>query len=453
MIVPAQLKSRTTIPLLTLILTLAFSLPTAFAQLKDGECIVPLDYSKFAAEIEDIGIPDPGEYALSAPLMQTSPVADGVITAGEYSNTCFYSFEDRENPGNPWPNLDNLEGGDEDLSVTMHLAHTDEYLFLGFDVNDEFLDLDEGANPFRNDGVELFMNPNKEIGDPWGPGKFQIVADAAGGGDLEFNNRFQNGGPEPVFEPDPAEGEYYSAGLPRDTEDGYTLEYQIPLGSLDTEGFEFGESPMKTGDYLLFNIALDDNDEPEDLGGQNGHHILWQVEGASSPFGGGEDIWVVPLELSPEVPGGDPGDYNTDGVLDDVDADLQSAEMKKPVADQDLATFDHNNDNVVDIMDRTFWVKDLRGTWIGDANLDNEFNSGDLVVVFAAGLYETGEMAGWAAGDWNGDMAFDSGDLVVAFADGGYELGPPVGAAVPEPSTLTLVSFLVAALFWFRRRR
>ncbi len=147
------------------------------------------------------------------------------------------------------------------------------------------------------------------------------------------------------------------------------------------------------------------------------------------------------------------GDYNMDGALDVLDIDLQSAEMKKDVADQDLAKFDHNSDGMVDVDDRTIWVKDLRKTWVGDSNFDNEFNSGDLVQVFAAGKYETEQMAGWADGDWNGDMSFDSSDLVAAFSDGGYELGPPPAAAVPEPSSLVLALLSVMGLVGIVRRR
>ena len=148
-----------------------------------------------------------------------------------------------------------------------------------------------------------------------------------------------------------------------------------------------------------------------------------------------------------------PGDYNMDGTLDAVDADLQSAEMKKDVADQDLAKFDHNDDDVVNDLDRSIWVKELRKTWIGDSNLDNEFNSGDLVAVFTAGKYETGEMAGWAEGDWSGDMVFGSGDLVLAFADGGYENGPPPMNAVPEPSSIVLMVLGSLGVIFARRRR
>ncbi len=146
------------------------------------------------------------------------------------------------------------------------------------------------------------------------------------------------------------------------------------------------------------------------------------------------------------------GDYNGDGVLDSTDVDLQAAEMK--AADPELDKFDHNSDGLVNLTDRTIWVKELKVTWVGDSNLDNEFNSGDLVSVFAEGKYENGEMATWAQGDWNGNMVFDSGDLVAAFSDGGYEQGPPAAAAqAPEPSSMALALLSVLGLVGVVRRR
>ena len=95
------------------------------------------------------------------------------------------------------------------------------------------------------------------------------------------------------------------------------------------------------------------------------------------------------------------------------------------------------------------------GTWFGDANLDGEFNSGDLITVLAAGTYETNIVAGWASGDFDGSGRFDSADLIVALADGGYEAGPRAAViAVPEPSTLTSVLVgVIAAAFVSRSRR
>ena len=136
-----------------------------------------------------------------------------------------------------------------------------------------------------------------------------------------------------------------------------------------------------------------------------------------------------------------PGDYNEDGVLSAADVDLQTIAMQSP--DPDLFIFDENGDDVVDQADRTIWVYEHAGTYFGDANLDGEFNSGDLVSVFQAGRYETDEAAGWTEGDWSGDGRFGSRDLVVAFQDNGYEQGPQA-ATIPEPTAATL---LLIALF------
>ena len=115
------------------------------------------------------------------------------------------------------------------------------------------------------------------------------------------------------------------------------------------------------------------------------------------------------------------GDLDGDGELTSDDVDILCTEINAGSTDP---TFDLNGDGNVDLDDHDFWVKELKHTWYGDANLDGEFNSSDLVKVFQAGLYETGLPAGWMEGDWNCDGVFDSGDLVKAFADGGFEQGP-----------------------------
>ncbi len=110
--------------------------------------------------------------------------------------------------------------------------------------------------------------------------------------------------------------------------------------------------------------------------------------------------------------------------------------------DNQDAIYDLNRDSLVSDEDRVYWVKDLQRTFFGDANLDGEFDSGDLIEVFQAGEYEDG-VAGnsvWATGDWSGDGEFDTTDLVAAFQDGGYELGPqPPAVSVPEPATIALI--------------
>jgi len=142
------------------------------------------------------------------------------------------------------------------------------------------------------------------------------------------------------------------------------------------------------------------------------------------------------------------GDFDGNGVLDAADIDnlvVQSASGANNVA------YDLNSDKKVDETDVNIWVKDLKKTYVGDSNLDMEFNSSDLVSVFQAGKYETGLDANYSQGDWTGDLKFNSGDLVAAFQDGGFEKGPRAAvSAVPEPSSLVL---LLAALPLLRFRR
>ncbi len=104
-------------------------------------------------------------------------------------------------------------------------------------------------------------------------------------------------------------------------------------------------------------------------------------------------------------------------------------------------------DQVVDQSDRTFWIENLMNSYVGDANLDREFSSGDLVHVFQAGHYEDGIAmnSGWAEGDWDGDGDFTSADLVVAFRGGGYEQGLRGKAnEVPGPNGLSMMMIALA---------
>jgi hypothetical protein len=131
------------------------------------------------------------------------------------------------------------------------------------------------------------------------------------------------------------------------------------------------------------------------------------------------------------------GDFDGDGALTAADIYALSAAVR---AGDHPTRFDLNLDQRVDDADRAVWVKELKRTYFGDANLDGQFNSGDLVAVFIIGKYESGMSAEWQDGDWNGDGQFNSRDFVVAFTDGGYEIGPrPAAGVVPEPVTCELL--------------
>ena len=144
-----------------------------------------------------------------------------------------------------------------------------------------------------------------------------------------------------------------------------------------------------------------------------------------------------------------PGDFDGDGGLTASDINVLSVAIRQ--SSGNLA-FDLNHDRTVDPSDHRFWVRDLKHTWFGDADLNGEFNSADFVQVFTVGKYETQQPAGWAEGDWDGDGLFSTSDFVTAFVDGGYEQGPRTNlAAVPEPGGLLLLLFALVAVM--RRTR
>ena len=68
----------------------------------------------------------------------------------------------------------------------------------------------------------------------------------------------------------------------------------------------------------------------------------------------------------------------------------------------------------------------------GDADLDGDFDSTDLIQLFIAGKFRTGLPATWSEGDFNGDGLFNETDLILAFATGAYDKGPVFASAVDK---------------------
>ena len=167
------------------------------------------------------------------------------------------------------------------------------------------------------------------------------------------------------------------------------------------------------------------------------------VEG--SILGGGQLPDPITLAVNPRNLFS-PYDYNTDGRIDHRDLNLlrQGHRWNRKTPE-----FDVNGDGEWNTSDIDFMVTDLIGTWIGDANWDDLFDSRDFVHVFEKGEYEDDRIrnSNWEDGDWNHDLEFDSNDLVAAFQDGGYGTGFRNVVSVPEPifgSTFFAVAVILA---------
>ena len=206
---------------------------------------------------------------------------------------------------------------------------------------------------------------------------------------------------------------------------------EILLWLSDPDADEY--KPAATNEEVVLDIDIPD--------GASSMVITWGM------FDAGNDWWwaIDNIEVRAEG-GGNPFDYSGDNQLTVADVDELLAAIKNGSAD---AQFDVNGDGMVDAADVSDYVSrgDILNSYVGDANLDGEFNSGDLVDLFVAGEYEDGVPMNstWSTGDFNGDGEFGSGDLVAAFVGGGYEAGPRAAtAAVPEPAAAGLL--LIGAL-------
>ena len=149
------------------------------------------------------------------------------------------------------------------------------------------------------------------------------------------------------------------------------------------------------------------------------------------------------------------GDVNQDGMVNDLDIDRLSLAIRQS---EDDSIFDLNGDDLVTFDDRNMLIEQILHTFLGDSNLDGEFNSSDFVTVFQAGEYEDEfELNSlWKTGDWDGDGDFSTSDFVNAFQSNGYEQGPrdPLAITVPEPRGLVILAFLSIHCFRnFQRRR
>ncbi len=216
----------------------------------------------------------------------------------------------------------------------------------------------------------------------------------------------------------------------------FSIEDFYDIYAAERQSYEFGQ--QVTARYVELTATDNFYEDPGDGSGENG----WPPGG--DRVGIGEIAFRIP-DVAAVL-----GDFDGNGILDAADIDELTRQSASGAND---TNYDLTADGVVDAKDVNEWISsaNIFKSWSGDANLDKEFNSGDLVAVLGAGLYETDVDAVWSSGDFNGDGRANSGDLVTALAGGGYELGPRASvAAVPEPSGLLLM--LCGLLLWPRRR-
>jgi hypothetical protein len=238
------------------------------------------------------GVPG-GPPRIDAPFQSRSPIADGRIEPGEYGNGKGFSFDFAKdpNPGGSYlcgdwtiagPRVKDLS----DLSAQMHVVHTSRALYLAFRVRDQSVLADPKKSPWKNDYLELYLDGDRVAND-WTPAMrcinregFHVAADVLGTrGDV-----LGTGG-------DPRR----KVGTGR-SEDGYIIEFEIPLDMIDTQDGP-GFRPASTGSELRMNVDFLDYDEG--VNKQSSFGVLWCEDREWSLNHGGEDFWPVALRLTP----------------------------------------------------------------------------------------------------------------------------------------------------------
>ena len=241
-------------------------------------------------------------------------------------------------------------------------------------------------------------------------------------------------------------------------------------GTVDTAPREFIKfTPNRFEYHMNGGFANDMTYGADDLehipsDGEWRHHVVVKAADQLAYYRNGEffnEHSLVDPQFSedplPFALGGQHGVEGWAGLLSDVrlfDEALTESQVQTLFAGGDplgptdpLAPLD--NGTLTDPTERANYVHNVMNTWIGDSNLDGEFNSADFVTVFSAGQYEdqTAANSSWVTGDWDGNKEFDSSDFVAAFVDGGYEKGVRAAtAAVPEPSGMLLSLCAVLAM-------
>ncbi len=133
------------------------------------------------------------------------------------------------------------------------------------------------------------------------------------------------------------------------------------------------------------------------------------------------------------------GDLNNDGIINIQDVNLLTAGVRSG-----QSQWDWDRNGVVDAGDAHAFVRSYFGSGPGDANLDGQFDSRDIVSVFQRGQYEDNVPGNstWDSGDWNVDGEFTTSDLVAAFQSGGY-----VAAASPSVAARAAWASAIDRLF------
>jgi hypothetical protein len=172
----------------------------------------------------------------------------------------------------------------------MHIVHTSTALYLAFRVRDQAVPArpEDALAPWQN-CVEVYLDGDRVAND-YTPAMFGGSREGFPLGADVLGNRFR--GPSDV---DDARWKVRTAR----TEDGYAIEFEIPLDLIDTQDGP-GFRPATTGSELRMSVSIIDFDGPATE--QSSYGVLWCDDRQWSLAHSGEDFWPAALRLTPALP-------------------------------------------------------------------------------------------------------------------------------------------------------
>jgi hypothetical protein len=150
-----------------------------------------------------------------------------------------------------------------------------------------------------------------------------------------------------------------------------------------------------------------------------------------------------------------PGDFNRDGVIDQTDIGLFKAKLTVkagPALAAADSRYDLNGNGICSYKDVRV-LQSYYGFYDGDCNMDKTVDLTDFTFLAANFNKLSGQR--WLEGDFNGDEAVDLTDFTFLAANFNKTFpasSAGIGAAVPEPAMMSLLSIGVAAILAPRRR-
>lgn len=140
------------------------------------------------------------------------------------------------------------------------------------------------------------------------------------------------------------------------------------------------------------------------------------------------------------------GDFDLNGVLEAADIDLLSAAVRANSTD---TLYDLNQDGVVSPDDHQFWVDELKGVLVGDADMNLEV----AFIDFLGLANNFGQNGGWAEGNFDTNESVDFIDFLALANNFGSFAPESAAAAVPEPVGFATAFVGGLSITVLRRRR